>query len=100
MTGVPESRAGRSLAPDREALVAGGDAGRAGLLAGTVPPVDRATLDGCVNPGDESPVFGLDRVGIARVGRLFEPVEVGLDSAGHPPVFDALTLCAQDSFFL
>ena len=79
---------------------ASGDACCAGLLAGTVTTVNGATLDGFVDLGDQSTVLGFHGIGVAFIYRRFKAMEVSLDRAGEPSVFDALTLGAKDSFFL
>jgi hypothetical protein len=62
--------------------------------------MDRALLNRLVDAGDQSAMLGRHLVGVTVGDSLLEAVEVSLYRRGQTPIFDALTLGAEDSLFL
>ncbi len=72
-------------------------AGGAGLLACAVVAVQGSALDRFVDQLNQLTLFSVGECFVAALDRVFEAAEVGLDRGGVAPVFEALTLGAQDA---
>src|SRR5947207_1340186 len=73
-------------------LEARADARGARLLAGAVVAMQSTRLDSPVHARDEPGELALGRLAVARLDRLFEAAEPGLDLGGALTVLEPLTL--------